>query len=166
MFLVFKHQRRTQLLCLIVNPTSKPYLDNIIQVLPSTRGESHQPTNQEHNTRSLLRSNQYQKNMVDHVVGKIPPTAHPYSASPSHYLITTVLHQLKVPCVTIPLIRHKDKPVPILEVDFYVLKQSKQLLVATTTMIAQNLTKCHTCDTKMISETFSFKKSPSAHPYD
>ena len=33
---------------------------------------------------------------------------------------------------------------PILEVDIYVLKQSKQSLVVLTTLIAHELTKCHT----------------------
>ena len=33
---------------------------------------------------------------------------------------------------------------PILEVDIYVLEQSKQLLVVLTTLIAHKLTKCHT----------------------
>ena len=34
--------------------------------------EGHLPTNPEHNTRRLVCRNQYQKNMVDHVDGKIP----------------------------------------------------------------------------------------------
>ena len=54
----------------------------------------------------------------------------------------------------------------ILDVDIDVLKQSKQLLLGLTAMIAQKLTECNTRDNKMISETLSFNKSPSAHRYD
>ena len=83
--------------------------------------------------------------MVDHGDGKIPPTAHPYNASP--FKIESKLQyciNCEYPLVSVLLIRHKNKPVPILEVDFYVLERSKQSLVVLTTLIAHKLTKCHT----------------------
>ena len=64
----------------------------------------HLPTNPEHNTRRLVRRNQYQKNMVDHVDGKIPRRLIPTRRWSIQYLIrTTVLHQLQVPSCHCPL---------------------------------------------------------------